>query len=159
MYIFSKNKKVWDLLTDNTSCGSICINDVLMQFSGGGGHLFAFITFSWSSNLTESIGKIYISIFSGGIAIRRSRRKWNWWLSWQIQLWYFHAQKILFDPFIQQTWRITWKVSEIKNLFQRKINKYSTQNLWQRSLSALLWWKDSSTNFIVKKEGITEVFF
>lgn len=34
MYIFSKNKKLIDLISGNTSCGSICVNDTLLQFSG-----------------------------------------------------------------------------------------------------------------------------
>uniref|UniRef100_A0A0P6DZQ0 Aldehyde dehydrogenase n=1 Tax=Daphnia magna TaxID=35525 RepID=A0A0P6DZQ0_9CRUS len=33
MYIFSKNKKLIDLISGNTSCGSICVNDTLLQFS------------------------------------------------------------------------------------------------------------------------------
>jgi len=33
IYIFSRSKKLRDLITSNTSCGSVCVNDVLMQFS------------------------------------------------------------------------------------------------------------------------------
>lgn len=33
MYIFTKNTKIRNLITSNTSCGSICVNDTLAQFS------------------------------------------------------------------------------------------------------------------------------
>ncbi|EFX71031.1 hypothetical protein DAPPUDRAFT_60686 [Daphnia pulex] len=33
LYIFSKNKKITNLFTGNTSCGSICVNDTMVQFS------------------------------------------------------------------------------------------------------------------------------
>lgn len=34
LYVFSKSKKVQDLLVDQIRCGSVCINDTIMQFSG-----------------------------------------------------------------------------------------------------------------------------
>lgn len=34
MYIFTTNNEILELLHGNTSCGSVCVNDIMMQFSG-----------------------------------------------------------------------------------------------------------------------------
>ena len=34
MYLFTKNAKTQQAFLDETSCGSVCINDVIMQFTG-----------------------------------------------------------------------------------------------------------------------------
>lgn len=34
MYIFSRNAKTQQALLEETSCGSVCVNDTLMQFTG-----------------------------------------------------------------------------------------------------------------------------
>jgi len=34
MYVFSKDKSIQNLLVSQLRCGSICVNDTLMQFGG-----------------------------------------------------------------------------------------------------------------------------
>lgn len=34
MYIFSRSTKLQQAFLEETSCGSVCINDVIMQFTG-----------------------------------------------------------------------------------------------------------------------------
>ena len=34
MYIFTRNTKVQQAFLEETTCGSVCINDVIMQFTG-----------------------------------------------------------------------------------------------------------------------------
>ena len=34
MYIFSRNAKTQQAFLEETSCGSVCVNDTIMQFTG-----------------------------------------------------------------------------------------------------------------------------
>ena len=34
MYIFSRNAKIQQAFLEETTCGSVCINDTIMQFTG-----------------------------------------------------------------------------------------------------------------------------
>lgn len=34
MYVFSKDKSIQNLLVSQLRCGSLCVNDTLMQFGG-----------------------------------------------------------------------------------------------------------------------------
>ena len=45
MYIFTRKAKVQQAFLEETSCGSVCINDVIMQFTGEAGLQFGHIFF------------------------------------------------------------------------------------------------------------------